>query len=204
MRGFAPYALVLLSDPAKYKDAYGGYKHEYKASLDNLFEYLRSIEMPVRCLTTDPLASALLYYNEDITWCDTEDAGGMYFMYNNCGLQRHDKTLPLDQATVDLLKKKFPVERGINAERRAFLVSKRVALAEKELIRKSKVIFCFGSLFKPAAKANDGRAVCLIDSQFVPTMLLSGERTIINEFLGLQEANLPLMKWGCIPDGGAV
>lgn len=195
MRGFADYALVLFSDYGKYAEASSEYRRHYMAAVKNLFAYLKSQQLWIRCLVTDPLACVLVGEFSEVEWQATENPGGLYFMYNNMR-HFHIASEKLPKEIVAAMDAKYPIERGITKEMRMNLVSKRVAIAEKALIKQAKAVFCFGSAFKTYPKENDGRAVISINNQFIPSLKLSGNDAPIGSFLNVPWGNLSLTDWG--------
>lgn len=196
MKGFANHALVLFSDPAKYAESYSGYKQAYMKSLANLQVALSRAEIPMLCLCSDPLAVKLWRDVQfDADWQDVDDIGGMYFIHNNSSVPEFERSVPVPDAVKEMLDKKVPIERHITPEQRAYYMSKRVPLAEKAIIKVSKLVFCFGNYYKPTPKPDDGRACILINNQFIPTLKLSGFDSPISAFLGFPSANLALTEW---------
>lgn len=196
MKDFAQHALVLFSDKAKYLDSYGGYKQSYLKALANLTVALSNNDIRMLCLCSDPLAVNLWREVEfDADWQDVDDIGGMYFIHNNSDTPNFERSVSIPDNIRELLDRRIPIERGITPERRAFLMNKRVAIAEKELIRQNKLVFVFGSAYRAYQKEDDGRACVLINNQFIPTLKLSGHDSPIAAFMGFPTANLALTDW---------
>lgn len=203
MKGFSESTLILFSDPHKYKEATGMWRRQYLQSVENLLKYLSDKDTWVRCLITDPLSTVLLKpETPGVEWYATENAGGMYFITHNTSTPDNYPVVKLDAGIAETLDKKHPIERGCTFEERAYKTSKRVALAEKAIIQQSKCIFCFGKLFNPHPKENDGRAVIYINNQFIPTLKLSGNDAPISSFLDVPWGNLALTEWGRFLNGG--
>lgn len=173
------------------------YKQAYLKALANLQVMLEREETRMLCLCSDPLAVKLWRETGfQASWADVDDIGGMYFIHRNSDTPDFSPyDVPISDALKELLDKKFPIERGLSAERRAYVMGKRIALAEKEIIKSNKLIFCFGSAYKPAPKPDDGRAVILINNQFIPTLKLSGYDSPISMFLGFPTAHLSMTDW---------
>lgn len=200
MKGFADYALVLLSERQKYMEASGLWRNQYVQALDNLIKYLHRNDIWIRFLATDPLAQLLLDGNELVEWQATENTGGMYFLNTQGGVPRH-QYIKLPTEVEEAMNKKFPIERGLNTERRMYLTDKRVALAEKSLIGQAQCVFCFGKLFRPKSSPEDGRAIISINNQFIPSLKLSGYDTSPSLFFDATWGNLSLTEWGRYLDG---
>lgn len=203
MKGFSDTTLILFSDPRKYVEATGLWRRQYALAVSNLLQYLSDKDTWVRCLITDPLSVSLIdKETRGVEWYATENPGGMYFITHNSSAPDDLPMVKLQSDIVELLDKKFPIERGCTVEERGYRTSKRVSLAEKTLIQRSKCIFCFGKLFNPHPKENDGRAVIFINNQFIPTLKLSGHDAPISSFLDVPWGNLALTEWGRYLNGG--
>lgn len=196
MRGFSRNALILMQDPKKFQESYGGYKEQYITAVKNLLLYLASVDIEPYFLSTDTLAYTLFKDLQGVSWYATENPGGMYFMQNQCGLPKLEPIIPLDPNILSAIDKKFPLERGMEANHRWFVMSKRVAMAEKEIIKQQKAVFVFGSLYKPRTKPDDGKAIVSVNTQLAPKLTLSGYDANINAFLNFPRANMTLTEWG--------
>lgn len=195
MQGFTDKALVLLSQPDKFQEASGFYRNDYMTAVVNLLAYLHSVDITPVCLVTDGLAVKLLNALDCIVWQATEDAGGMFYIKSNVHPYK-EPTAQLPANIKQVLDTKHPIERGMSMTERGVIEVKRVALAEKELIKSFNCVFVFGNLFKVRPKPEDGRAIFSINNQFIPTLKLSGYDAPINSFLGVPWGNLALTEWG--------
>ena len=179
MRGFTDKALILLSKPDSFEECGSIYKYDYKVAIDNIINYLDSMG-----ISHNPL------------WLATGAPEDMFFMRNFCGVPDYP-VVDLDKDSVDLLRNKFEIKRGLSPEERFPIVSKRVKYMEKAIISTYAFVVVFGTEFRVKAKEGDGRAVLRInEKKFYTSMDLSGEPVSINDFLQIPYGNQCLSEWG--------
>ena len=190
MQGFTDRALICFSDVDKYNSATSMWRSWYQKSLDNLCARLALDNITPCVMYTDPLALVLKHSCEVLA---TSDRADMFFMATH-GMPKL-ATTPLDKRIVDLLNKKFPTERGITADARGYLIGKRTALAERELLKEFKLVIAFGTLYKPKTKDGDERAIITVSQQFIPHLKLSGFDAQIGAFMQYPGATAPMYDW---------
>lgn len=190
MQGFTDRALILFSDINKYYDATSEWRTRYQQSLDNLVARLTLDNIQPCVLYTDALA-LVLKHNAKVY--ATSDPSDMFFMKTH-GMPELD-TVPLAKDIVDSIRKKYPIDKGITTEARGYIVEHKTAMAEREIIKSFKLIFVFGSLYKPKTKPGDDRAVITISQQFIPFLKLSGYDAQVGAFLQYPGATSPMYDW---------
>lgn len=194
MRGFTDRALVLLSNPHAYEECGSIYKYDYQKAIQNLVEYLEDVEIAHDCLLTDGLATHLDMHEP--RWLATGAQEDMFFMRNYCSVPAYN-AVAVDDETIQFLRGKFPIERGLSPEARFPIVSKRVKYIERELINSYQFIVVFGKEFSVKSKPDDGRAVLRVnEKRFYTSLELSGTSVPINDFLQIPYANQCLSEWG--------
>ena len=120
MRGFTDKALILLSKPDSFEECGSIYKYDYKVAIDNIINYLDSMGISHDCLITDGLATNMNMHNP--LWLATGAPEDMFFMRNFCGVPDYP-VVDLDKDSVDLLRNKFEIKRGLSPEERFPIVS---------------------------------------------------------------------------------
>lgn len=194
MRGFTDKAIILLSKPDSFEECGSIYKYDYKVAIDNIISYLDSMDISHDCLITDGLATRMNMHNP--RWLATGAPEDMFFMRNFCGVPDYP-VVDLDKDSVDLLRSKFVIKRGLSPEERFPIVSKRVKYVEKAIISTYAFVVVFGTEFRVKSKEGDGRAVLRInEKKFYTSMELSGEPVSINDFLQIPYGNQCLSEWG--------
>lgn len=129
-------------------------------------------------------------------WLATGAPEDMFFMRNFCGVPDYP-VVDLDKDSVDLLRNKFEIKRGLSPEERFPIVSKRVKYMEKAIISTYAFVVVFGTEFRVKSKEGDGRAVLRVnEKKFYTSMDLSGKPVSINDFLQIPYGNQCLSEWG--------
>lgn len=194
MRGFTDKALILLSDKESFLASHTLHRTLYQQSINNLIGYLQDMEMQHYCLISDGLAGCLNMHSPK--WLSTAAPEDLFFMRTYCNIPDGvSESITTEQ--VELLRKKYPIARGIDPLDRLKIVANRVKYMEKQIISTFQFVVVFGSLYKVRTKENDGRAVLRInDKHFYTSMELSGQALPINEFLQIPYGNVSLSEWG--------
>ena len=150
--------------------------------------------MDCHCLITDGLACSIPVPADK--WLATGVREDMFFMVNYCGVPKYSVS-PMPDSLSEQVRAKFPIKRGLTPKERFNIVSKRVNMAEKEIIKSYTFVIVFGKDFKVKSTANDGRAILRINERhFYTSMELSGSPVPINDFMQIPYANLCLSDWG--------
>ena len=103
----------------------------------------------------------------------------------------------LDKDSVDLLRNKFEIKRGLSPEERFPIVSKRARYMEKAMISSYAFVLVLGTELRVRPKEGDGRAVLRVnEKKFYTSMDLSGKPVSINDFLQIPYGNQCLSEWG--------
>lgn len=194
MRGFTDKALILLSKQEGFEECGSIYKYDYKVAVKNIIDYLSCVGISHDCLITDGLATSMDMHNP--RWLATGAPEDMFFMRNFCGVPDYP-VINLDQGSVDVIRSKFEIKRGLSPEERFPIVSKRVKYIEKMLIGSYTLVVVFGDAFRVKSKVGDGRAILRVnEKKFYTSMELSGEPVPINDFLQVPYGNQCLSEWG--------
>lgn len=193
MRGFTEHALVLLSGLREFADSSPRYQYAYKQAVHNVLAYLSSVDIGHDCLITDALATHLNM--EGARWLATGTPEDLFFIKNYCSVPDYETLSPKDKL-LEKTREKYPIQRGMQAEDRFSIVSKRIAFIEKQLIQSYKFVVIFGKNFPVKSAEEDGRAILRINSKkFYTSLELSGEIVPINDFLQVDYASMCLCDW---------
>lgn len=195
MQGFTPNALLLLPQSDKFNQASSFYKKDFKLAMENLVSYLAKRNITPQCFITDELAFALFKDDTRFQWLSPEDRAGTFYLQNR-DIGKGVNAIPVNSDIKAIIDKRVPVERGTSFVERGVKVQKRVSIAEREIIKQAHCVFVIGNQYKGYHKDNDGRAVFYINSQFIPTLKLSGNDSPIASFLAIDWGNLALTEWG--------
>lgn len=193
MKGFTQRALIRLSSAEEYAQYSAPYRYSYKLAIANLVAYLKSVDIEHDCLITDKLATQLDMHHP--RWLATGAAEDMFFAHKFCGVPAYD-THDLTKAQAEQLRKKFPIERGLEPAERFKIVQKRVDYMEKKLTDSYDFVVVFGNRAITKSKPGDGRAIMRVRKNFCATMELSGEEVPINDFLQVPYGMQSLSEWG--------
>ena len=186
---------MLMADKTKFLEADSFCRNRYNRALNELYHYFDENHISTYYFCTDPLA-AYLELTDEHPMQATADMGDLFFLRQR-GLISGNPTMKLPADIAEKMRKKFPVEKGMNDLQRLTIVDKRVRFCERELMARAKAIVVFGTLYKPRTSENDGRAIIYVDwRQCIPKLKLSGHDAIIEEFMDLKYANLAISEWG--------
>ena len=194
MKGFTDKALILLSKPHGFEEYGSIYRYDYQLAVQNVVEYLHSMDVSHDCLITDGLAARMNMYSP--RWLATGTPEDMFFMKNFCGVPDYP-TVALSAELIERVRSKYEVKRGLTPEERFPIVSKRVKFAERELIDSYSFVVIFGNAFRVKSNGCDGKAVLRVnEKKFYTSLELSGAPVPINDFLQIPYVNQCLSEWG--------
>ena len=106
MKGFTDKALILLSKPHGFEEYGSIYRYDYQLAVQNVVEYLHSMDVSHDCLITDGLAARMNMYNP--RWLATGTPEDMFFMKNFCGVPDYP-TVALSAELVERVRSKYEV-----------------------------------------------------------------------------------------------
>lgn len=193
MRGFTTKALLLLSSKSFFTSSSRSHKDLYVEGITNLLHYLQEMGVAADCLVTDSLALHLAL--DGITWRATGALEDLFFMQRYGGI-KEVTSKPLAPAVVTSLRKKHPIQTGLDPVQRAEVVAKRVRYAERAIIKEYTFVVVVGKGFHVKGREADGKAIMRVNERtLVPELELSGAPVPINLFLQVPYANQSLIEW---------
>lgn len=193
MKGFTDSALILLSNIEEFSQGCPNYQYMYRKAVHNLITYLNSMDIGHDCFITDSMATHLPM--ENVRWLATGAPEDMFFIKSYCSVPAYD-SVPLSDNALALVRKRYPIPKGLTPEERFGIVSKRIKYCEREIIKSYKFVVVFGNQFVVHSKAEDGKAILYVNAKkFYTELMMGGEKMPINDFMRVDYASMCLCDW---------
>lgn len=200
MVGFTKDAILLLPKEEHYWSKDDGWIRTFDSSVDKMVRFVsRHFEATPRMFTTDSLA---VYLSPDgIQWLNASAPEDLYFARRNCeGLDKMPEGNDLPEEIYKKSREKYPVERGMDKQKRFNVVVDREKMNLKTVIQNCKLVISFEnqnvSQYKVFKDLKKDRIVFLVNNNnFTVKAYYNGEEIGISDLTGLAWTLNPVYNW---------
>lgn len=206
MRGFDTKALILFPKMETYNSRGYMYKNQIKRAVNNLVEYLKSMDIEPHVFYTDDVARDIRH--PDFHYISTMSTADKFFAQKYCDGMPDALTIPMVEYPdiYNAITSKDPGSLDMSTEARFDMVLRHVNKAAAKIIPTYKIVIHFmmpnNAQYKITSKPGDGKIRIIVSANtFIPTAYMGGQEENPIDLLGVPYASRSLDNWECCDNG---